>query len=149
MIKLYLSACFILIVTTITAQQKVRFEYDASGNQRSRVLCFDCEPRNTGQEIDIADITDQDLQKFYPEDIISYYPNPVKEELYLQWELIEKKNIEKIEVYSITGQLLNQHVNLASTSNLNLQFGNYPAGIYNILLTDSEGTQTTVKIIKN
>lgn len=63
----------------VSSAQQIHFEYDVAGNQILRSWCSSCESRmNKNQEKDIAEINDSDLQKFFPEDIISYYPNPVK-----------------------------------------------------------------------
>ena len=69
--------------------QKIRFEYDEAGNQILRTWCTSCSSRITNEpEKDFSKLEDSDLQKFFPQDVISYYPNPVKEELYLKWDII-------------------------------------------------------------
>lgn len=75
-------------MTTISSysQNKILFEYDTAGNQIQRVLCINCEPgrgRIAQNKKEITELTSEDLIKTYPGDLISYYPNPVKEELYL------------------------------------------------------------------
>ena len=47
---------------------------------------------------------EEDLLKFSPEDVISYYPNPVREELYLKWELVNENKVSSIEVFSINSK---------------------------------------------
>ena len=70
---------------TITNAQKIRFNYDSAGNQVLRTWCPTCPSRTANQPVkEIAKLDESDFQKFFPEDVISYYPNPVKEELYLK-----------------------------------------------------------------
>lgn len=74
--------------------QKIRFEYDDAGNQIQRRVCLDCLAKNAqGVYKETSQLEDSDLQKFFPEDVISYYPNPVKEELFLKWELVNSNTV--------------------------------------------------------
>ena len=78
------------------AQQKINFSYDSAGNQIVRSLCISgCNP--AGKSVDevkeVQALTDEDLLKFSKQDVISYYPNPVKEQLYLKWELINDNKV--------------------------------------------------------
>ena len=87
------------------AQDKILFSYDNAGNQIKRELCINC-PSGTGKTTnvkpkEIIALTEDDLQKFFPDDLISYYPNPVKEELYLKWELKDENLVNSIQVYGL------------------------------------------------
>lgn len=133
------------------SQQKITFNYDAAGNQILRELCLSDCSQSAKQVKDVKEIealTDDDLLKFSEEDVISYYPNPVKEELYIKWELKENNYITSIQVFSLTGQLLrNYSPNLKSTSQ-NIPFQEYPRGVYAVLLYYKNGDQKSIKIIK-
>ncbi|WP_165395999.1 T9SS type A sorting domain-containing protein, partial [Flavobacterium sp. J27] len=92
-----------------TYENRISFSYDNAGNQVRRELSFFI-PRPIGEEEpsskNSSEIKEDELLKFFPEDIISYYPNPVEEELFLKWELIDNNQVKKIEVYSFSGQLM-------------------------------------------
>lgn len=133
------------------AQQKITFNYDAAGNQILRELCLSGCSQSAKKVEDVKEIealTDEDLLKFSPEDVISYYPNPVKEELYIKWELKEGNSVSSIQVFSLTGQLLRSYSpNLHNTSQ-NIPFQEYPRGVYAVLLYYNNGDQKSIKIIK-
>ena len=101
------------------------------------------------QEIkEIEGLSDDDLLKFSPEDVISYYPNPVREELFLQWELTDNRYVSSIHIYTITGQLLRSFQLTQSTNNLNIAFQNYAVGMYLVMLSYNDGGEKSIKIIK-
>ncbi|WP_343587643.1 T9SS type A sorting domain-containing protein [Flavobacterium sp.] len=132
------------------AQPKLKFSYDPiTGNQIIRELCFGCQTQRPGSEIkEIAAVTEQDLQKFSPGDAISYYPNPVKEELYLSWESSPENFVTSIEVIGMGGQILKTYGNTKNTGSQNIAFQNLSAGVYLVSLSYSSGEQKTIKIIK-
>ncbi|TPG35402.1 T9SS type A sorting domain-containing protein [Flavobacterium pectinovorum] len=132
------------------AQQKILFGYDTAGNQISRTLCLSgCPTFKKVKEIkEIEAVVDEDLQKFFPEDQISYYPNPVKEELYLKWELLDDNKVSSILVYGVSGQLLNSYSNTERSNTQNISFQSYSTGVYLVVLNYSNGDQKTIKIIK-
>jgi hypothetical protein len=130
-------------------QQKITFQYDTAGNQTDRVLCLSgCSAKSIKEIKDIEAIVDEDLQKFFPEDAISYYPNPVKEELYLKWEVLEDNKISSIVVYGLNGQVLKTFSKTETTNTQNISFQEYPAGVYLVVLNYKNGDQKTIKIIK-
>jgi Secretion system C-terminal sorting domain len=149
--KKYLLLLFLGFSLFVKAQDnKITFDYDNAGNQTMRKLCLTCtDPKyKTKAPVEIAAIQEEDLQKFTPEDVISYYPNPVKEELYLKWELIADKNVTAIQLYDLNGRVLQTYNNLAKTNNLNIPFLNYPKGTYLVMLVYNDGEQKTIKIVK-
>ncbi|RTZ03568.1 T9SS type A sorting domain-containing protein [Flavobacterium bomense] len=131
------------------AQDKITFSYDNAGNQTQRSLCFGCLSKNsTTAPKKIKALTQDDLQKFFPEDLISYYPNPVKEELYLKWEPLVDNLVTSIQVYGLNGQTLKSYSGLEKSNTLNIPFQSYSTGIYTVLLFYSNGEQKSIKIIK-
>ena len=131
------------------AQNKLSFDYDAAGNQILRQWCTGCHSRTTQNVKDFSEIEKDDLEKFHPEDEISYYPNPVKEQLYLQWELTNHKKVTQILLYNLNGQLIKKIEQLENTSNAIFSFSALPQGIYNLILIYNNGEQKNIKIIKN
>jgi hypothetical protein len=141
----------LLSVTLSRAQaDRITFSYDSAGNQIVRTLCLGCMTSrtvsNTPKEISV--LKEDDLQKFFPEDVISYYPNPVKEELYLKWELTEGNLVTSIQVYGLSGQLLKSYSRLEKNNSQNIHFQEFPSGTYLILLFYINGEQKSIKIIK-
>jgi hypothetical protein len=134
-----------------TAQQKITFNYDAAGNQILRELCLSGCSQSAKKVEDVKEIealTEDDLLKFSPEDVISYYPNPVKEELYLQWQLGEENYVTSIKIFSFTGQLLRSYSPNLNNTAQNIPFQEYPRGVYAVLLYYKSGDQKSIKIIK-
>jgi len=72
---------------------------------------------------------------------MAVYPNPVKDVLNLDATI----TIEKVEVYSITGQLVHSQVINNQSASINLQ--QLSAGAYLVNIT-GEGQSKRVKIIK-
>jgi len=134
------------------AQQKITFNYDAAGNQILRELCLTgCNPlaKPTKEEVkEIEALVDEDLLKFSEQDTFSYYPNPVKEELYIKWELKDGNYVSSIQVFSATGQLLRTYQLMDRNDSQNVPFQEYSTGIYLVVLVYNSGEQKTIKIIK-
>lgn len=133
------------------AQQKLTFDYDRAGNQILRELCLSgCTPQRSeeAKPIKVEALIDEDLQKFSPEDVISYYPNPVKEELYLRWELKQENHVTSIAVYDLQGKILKTYTQTAKFNSQNIPFQNYPSGVYIVGLYYANGDQKIIKIIK-
>ncbi|MFA9189391.1 T9SS type A sorting domain-containing protein [Flavobacterium magnesitis] len=146
-----MSKLFILLIFLIgincTAQDKIIFTYDTAGNQIERELCINCPL--TGKKVkDSKEITKEDLITSEVSDEISYYPNPVKEELYLTWELVNDKTVSSIGVYAINGQTLQSFQKRNKVNTQTIPFQSYPTGVYTVVLMYSNGEQKSIKIIK-
>lgn len=142
---------FLLFIFSFsTRAQIVSFEYDSSGNQVHRIVKFGVTPGPTIQSTkpEIAAVNETELLKFFPEDVISYYPNPVKEELYLKWEIINDNAVRDIQVLSLSGQLLQTYTNLQETVAQTIPFQLYPNGVYLVILNYKDGNQKSIKIVK-
>jgi Secretion system C-terminal sorting domain len=139
---------FLFTAITTQAQNKLLFEYDSAGNQIKRELCINCNPLLGKAIKEVAEIKAEDLMKFSTQDVIKYYPNPVKEELYLQWELIENNSVSSIEIYTFTGQLLKAYTALENKKSQNIPFNALPQGIYSLRLVYANSDTKTIKIIK-
>ena len=150
--KNYLLFLFLGFSLFAKAQDKIVFEYDDAGNQTKRFLCLSSNCTTTTSKKappkEIVALQDEDLQKFSPEDVISFYPNPVKEELYLKWELVADKTVADIYLYALNGQVLKTYNNLEKTNTLNIPFSVYPTGSYLVVLVYNDGEQKTIKIVK-
>lgn len=145
--RILLFTLFLFSIVYKTEAQTISFGYDVAGNQTTRSLCLLCQSKK-GDTKEIVALTDDNLQKFYPEDVISYYPNPVKEELYLKWELINNNYVSSIKVYDLNGRIIDSYGNLDNTNNQNVFFQRFPKGIYIVVLIYNNKEEKSIKIIK-
>lgn len=131
--------------------QKIRFTYDASGNQILRTVCPGCASKNsqTPTTSEYSKLESESLQKFFPEDVISFYPNPVLDELFIKWDLTNDNNVINIEIFGINGQVLKKIDSLVNQNSQVINFSQYPAGIYFVNLNYAIGEPKTIKILKN
>jgi hypothetical protein len=145
--KIYL---FFLIFLGISVHaQKLSFDYDEAGNQILRSWCANCLSKSPQDPIkNFDDLEDIDLEKFHPEDEISYYPNPVQEQLFLKWKLVNEKKVNEIRLYNLNGQLLKVIKNLSNSDNYIFSFGDLPQGLYNLILIYNNEEEKPIKIIK-
>lgn len=138
---------FSLILSTFSFSQNGRifFQYDLAGNQIVRSFCGSCK---FSDKNDISEIEDKEYIKSYSEDFISYYPNPVKDELYVKWNNIDDNYVINFEIYNSLGSLiLKKEINKEQnkiTINLNNSSSGYLVGI----LFYSNGRKESFKIIK-
>ena len=99
LIILLLISCFL----SQGQQNKISFSYDSAGNQITRSYCYSCAAKNSNNLKDVSQINDSDLLKFIPDDNFSYYPNPVKEELFLTWNKQDEIILNSIKLYNLNG----------------------------------------------
>lgn len=146
--KIFLLTLLLHFCFTTNAQTRLNFSYDAAGNQENRTLCTTCSGKSIQEVQETEALIENDLKTPDPEDVFSYYPNPVKEELYLQWQLTQDNYVTSVNLYSITGKQLQIHHPDYHTTKLTLSFQQYPTGIYLILLSYKDGEEKSIKIIK-
>lgn len=149
--KKLLLLLFFCFYGLLSNAQKIRFTYDASGNQILRTVCPGCASKNsqTPPTSEYSKLESESLQKFFPEDVISYYPNPVLDELFIKWDLTINNNVIDIEVFGINGQVLKKIDNLVNKNSQVINFSEYPVGIYFVNLNYADGEPKTIKILKN
>jgi Secretion system C-terminal sorting domain len=143
----------LLLTATMSFGQtrRIQLTYDTAGNQTKRAICMSgCNARmaNPASLKDEKSLTQADL---IPSDIekVSYYPNPVREELYVKWENNTENPVEQIAVYSMTGQLLKRYENLNGLTTSTLYFSEYPTGFYEVILNYQNGEKKNLSIVKN
>jgi hypothetical protein len=155
--KKLIYAFFILNSISFFAQAtRVGFGYDNEGNQTSRTICIGCRPATVKDStITSAIIAAEDMIPAEDDIVqdgttrpVSYYPNPVREELYLKWVNEESIYVVRIELYSPTGQSLQQYANLQGSDTKTIHFHNYPSGLYNVVLLYNNSEKKTLKILK-
>lgn len=129
------------------AQNTLSFEYDEAGNQKIRELtCVNCNTPSAGRHAMVND-NEENPDKVLSGKI-SYYPNPVLEQLHIDWTNDENSYLKKIEVYSMSGQLIVSQENPKDKNNTILEFSNMAQGIYNITFEYSDGQSKTIKVVK-
>ncbi len=146
--KTKISLLLLIAGTMGYGQQKLHFDYDVAGNQITRSWCTTCDARMAGSVKKIADLNPADLQKFNAADDFSYYPNPVKEELYLKWELVNENTVKSIQLYTLNGTLIKSLDGLENQNDKSIMFKDYPQGIYLIIISYTNGEQKSINIVK-
>lgn len=130
-----------LLITSLSYGQQTLFSYDPAGNQT-----------NVFVEINIIASSRMAIDStllnnpIYKD--VKYYPNPVKSELYMEWEVIDENTLSSISVFNLEGVLLKKYNELNNINNYTLPFDSYPQGIYLVAFLYSNGEQKTFKIIK-
>lgn len=131
-------------------EDRILFSYDSAGNQIKREFCVNClYARNANSEIkDVAELKAEDLLQFTPEDDISYYPNPVQEQLYLSWKLINNNAVSKIVIFSLSGSIIQTFNGLEKDNSKVISFQEFSSGNFSLVLYYTNGEQKAITIIK-
>ena len=137
----YYVLLFFIFSFFCSAQDKILFSYDNAENQTLREICINCNVRTMAKSI--KELNPEDLLEI---DQISYYPNPVIEELFLSWKLTPEKIVQKIEVFTIGGKSLQAY--FPNSDQISIGFSSYPSGIYFVILNYNNGEAKTIKIVK-
>ncbi len=137
---------FVIGIINANAQtNKLLFSYDTAGNQIARTLCVNC-PANLGRPGKTKEVQKAPEIETVVIDKITFYPNPVAEELYIKWELIDNKTVENITVYNLSGALMQSYNDLKTETLKVLPFGIYPSGMYIVSLTYSDGSRRVYRL---
>jgi len=132
------------------AQNLVReYEYDAVGNRTLRkTITMNLAPPAPQDTVTSDGVTSDEL--FYVEKIaqteIKIYPNPTTEKITLEisgWETLQRGNLK---LYSLTGQLLQEHSVHSIITSISLE--NLPKGVYILKVNINDKTEDW-KVIKN
>ena len=134
---------FLLFASIQGFSQKSRFNYDAAGNQISRVVSL---TRTAGEVYKTMETIEN--KDFIVEDKISYYPNPVLNQLYVNWQNRTDVVVKNIEIFNMEGQLLENYNDLKYTENVVINFETFTNEVYNVLINFENGAKQTLKIIK-
>jgi len=124
------------------AAPTLQFAYDQSGNQvlRCRYGCFRRPANNTESENEKNKITEQTENQF------KYFPNPVTDELTLNWTI---NKITSIYVFDMNSKLLNNfEVKNSKNNSYKIPFTNYIQGVYIVKVLFEDQSVKMFKIIK-
>ncbi|MDH3650917.1 MAG: T9SS type A sorting domain-containing protein [Saprospiraceae bacterium] len=100
-----------------------------------------------GQKLgaDLSNIDTDVKEDYFVSDNILYYPNPVKNELFIQ--NLDESNLKSLSIYNLSGlQLQNQKVNSIYAR---FQLGDLPTGTYVLTVEDHGGKVSSRKIVKH
>lgn len=139
---------FLLYFSLDSMAQTVAFEYDSMGSQINRTYNSSGSRLSQQQPKDYKDLVANDFQKFFSEDIISYYPNPVKDELFLKWEVLNDNVVDNITIYNINGTLVKE-IKFIKENETIISFQNFNSGTFLVNLNFTSGEQKSITVIKN
>ncbi|WP_130733283.1 T9SS type A sorting domain-containing protein [Flavobacterium sp. J27] len=148
---LFIVCLFLISIVGVTqVQNRIKFEYDSAGNQIKRYVTLSSARIASDDSIieKLEDVKKEDFQKATANDVLSYYPNPVKDELYLKWDLVDNNKVSKIEVYAFNGQVLQTYSNLQNETIKTIPFASQPEGTYLILLFYTNNDQKAITLVK-
>ncbi|WP_185963929.1 T9SS type A sorting domain-containing protein [Flavobacterium restrictum] len=148
--KKYYSPLLLFCCCIAMAQNpdKIVFTYDTAGNQVQRELCINCTNPNAKYVSNPKMLKKEELIPSEASDLVSYYPNPVKEELYLKWELALTNPVTTIQVYDLNGRTLKSFTQTNKDTSCTIPFLSYPVGMYLIIFNYTNGEQKKIKIVK-
>jgi Secretion system C-terminal sorting domain len=148
--KQFFSLLFISCSLFSLSQTKITFQYDEAGNNERRYIVINAARTSAPQEAvrDVKALTEKDLIINEEFNDISYYPNPVKEELFVKWRKTTTSYVIKAEVYNLNGALATVFTNLSQQESQNISFLSLPVGLYHVILTYKDGTSKILKIAK-
>lgn len=144
---LFIATFFICFLSY--GQQRIKFEYDSAGNQTRRYVCL-CGAKSANDSIikTKETLVEKDMIQDVEYEQLSYYPNPVLEELYIKWSDKTNNPIVEMQLYSMSGQLLQTKKGIKQGELTSVSFHNYATGIYNLILIRLNGERKTLKIVK-
>lgn len=145
-----LTLTLIFCTSAIYAQDKLAFKHDTAGNQISRQrICLNCNPasRPATTETDSINLVAEDLKQINDFQLKSH-PNPVVDELYVEWINNPEMLVSKIQLFSNNSQLLlDMNIN-NKQGEQTVNFSGFPVGIYHIVVHYNNQTRKSFKIVK-
>lgn len=148
--KLLPISFFLCSLVAFAQEEPLQLQYDAAGNQTmSRLVCINCpgEPQaggggeTPGAEAPII-LSEKTLNQ------LTYYPNPVTEELTLLWKNNSHRRITSVSVYTLGGKRALYASPLNLQESLVLSFSALASGLYEIVALTSDGKTEAFKILK-
>jgi hypothetical protein len=127
----------VIRTSTNTVQHYITFTYDQAGNQIKR--CFDCNNKGKNTKKNQDQLVDKTINK------LNYYPNPVQDNLTINWE---NTNVSVIQVFDINNKLLATYKVDQKIQEYQVQFKRYTSGIYIVKVLFTNNQQESFKIIK-
>jgi hypothetical protein len=141
--KFYLLFYLALLPVVSSAQGRIGYSYDASGNRVKREIVIPV-PKAMAKQQNFSP-EDQSFSDMLRDHSIKIYPNPTEGALKICISGLKGTDKCYLEVYTSQGaQILGENV---KTDNIDINISNHPAGIYLLKITIDKNS-TTWKIIK-
>jgi hypothetical protein len=147
--KLLLLSLLLQSLAGFAQEERLQFQYDAAGNQIvSRLVCINCpeDPGAGGGEAPVDNtpivLSEKTLNQ------LTYFPNPVSQELTLLWKNNPHRRITSISVYTLGGKRALYASPLNLQESLVLSFSALASGVYEVVALTSDGKTEAFKILK-
>lgn len=144
-----LTLTLLFCTITICAQDKLVFNYDTAGNQILREkVCLNCMAQARPEAVmndSINSQADDPVMEFQ----LKSYPNPVVDDLYVEWINNPEFLVSKIQLFSNNSQLLLDVAINDKQGEQAISFTGLPLGIYHVVVYyNNNQSRKTFKIIK-
>ena len=132
---------------------KIIFDYDSSGNQIFRGIVIEfsrtafMEGGYSFEKEGVEETNRTPEKKGYSSSRLTYYPNPVRDVLNIEWDDNFKK-VDYIVVNTPNGQRLVVVPNLSESISTSLDFVDLPTGVYYLTVVYMDRTEEIIKVIK-
>ncbi len=160
--QLLLLSVFLLFVANLAAQQDlpdlmarrppsplsgytIYFNHDTAGNQIKRY--FDSS-KSSKLEVVVENEAEEIEEEIKNNSQLSYYPNPIENELTITWTKSINSTINVIQIFNTNGKLIKNYNPSKNKREVTLPFQNIASGVYIIHVMFSNGKQDSFKIIK-
>lgn len=141
--KFHLLFYLALLPVVSSAQDRIGYSYDASGNRVKREIVMPVPKAMAKQQNFSSD--NQSFSDMLRDHSIKIYPNPTKGALQVSISGLTGTDKCSLEVYTAQGaQVLTENV---KTDNVDINISNQPNGVYLLQITIN-GKSTTWKIVK-
>ncbi len=134
-----------LVQKTLTAQT-ISYTYDACGNRIERKVISLLKSGHVTDTVKNESYKQETFEDQLGEQKILIYPNPVKEDIKIEFQGKIPETSATVFLYNQTGKLLKSQV-VGQNTSLNINLSGYPAGIY-ILRLSMQDKVSEWKIIK-
>lgn len=151
-VKLLLVFC--VLSSFVSAQQKLKFTYDTSGNQTLRdKVCATCAKAKLPSEKDsVQTVIDEDAvtpaEALARLEIVAA-PNPVTNYLTVDWALGAELVPASVELYAMDNRLLMSFQVRTGQAEQEINFTNCPSGLYIVQVIFINGQRRSFKILKS
>ncbi len=126
----------------------ISFKYDGAGNQYVRYFDLSKKSKEASTEQVTEDISEGTPQNTDLTRAVNLFPNPIENELNLDWSASVNTYVKSIQVYSLGSKMIENRTPSKSTQQYKINFNHYASGIYIIRILFDNGKQETFKVIK-
>lgn len=148
---------FILISFGTSAQSKLIFSYDTSGNQNQRFYCAaePCNPPSPTTRVTAPSIKTEDAEKynateneFIENGSLRIFPNPTTDKVIISFNNSLTDYFNQLKVYNMYSTLIRQIKIEKNSSRIEFDLSDKSAGLYLFVFEKADGSTIIEKIIK-